>query len=136
MPRPYADDLRWRMVFQHKLYQRTYENIASDLFVCRKTVQRTCRTFYNTGDVRACRVGRPTGSTTLFPHEEYIIMDAILKKSNIQLHEIVNKIVNSTGSAFSVETLCRTIHKLGITRKKVTVDNIYRIAMFVMTILI
>ena len=114
------------MVFQHMLYQRTYENIASDLFVCRKTVQRTCHTFYNTGYARACRVGRPTGSTTLFPHEEYIsvIMDAILKKPNIQLHEIVNKIINSTGSAFSVETLCKTIYKLGIMRKKVTVDNI------------
>lgn len=63
-------------------------------------------------------------------------MDSILKKPYIQLHEIVNKFINSTGSAFSVETLCKTIHKLGITRKKVTVDNVYRISMFVMTILI
>ena len=28
--------------------------------------------------------------------------------------------MNSTGSAFGAETLCRTVHKLGITRKKVS----------------
>ena len=41
MPRPYsADDLRWRMVYQRLFYQRRYKEIASQLFVCPKTVYR------------------------------------------------------------------------------------------------
>ena len=61
IPRPYsADDLRWRMV-----YQRRHKEIASQLLVCLKTVYRTI-TFLN------IRLGRPTGSASLFNHEESI----------------------------------------------------------------
>ena len=77
MPRLYSDDLRWRMVCQRLFYQRSYEEIASQLFVCPKTLYRTI-TFLNSGDVKPYRLGRPTGSVSLFHHEEYIIMDCIL----------------------------------------------------------
>ena len=61
MPRPYSgDDLRWRMVYQRLFYQRRYNEIASQLFVCPKTVYRTI-TFLNSGDVKPYRLGRPTG---------------------------------------------------------------------------
>ena len=72
MPRPYsADDLRWRVVYQRLFYQRRYKEIASQLFVCPKTVYRTIM-FLNSGDVKPYRLGRPTGSASLFDHEEYI----------------------------------------------------------------
>ncbi len=117
---PYSDDLRWTMVYQRIFYQRSYDEIASQLFVCPKTVYRTIRTFLNTGDVKPCRLGRPSGSVTLFDHEEYILMECILQAPQIQLHEIANYISNATGSAFSPQTLCRTVYRLGITRKKVS----------------
>ena len=125
MPRPFSDDLRWRMIFQRIFYQRTYDEIATQLFVSSKTVQRTCITFFNTGDVKPCCFGRPTGSVTLFFHEEYIIMDSILQTPQIQLNEIADLIINSTGSAFSAETLCKAIYRLGITRKKVSNVKIF-----------
>ena len=75
MPRPYSDDLRWRMIFQRLFYERSFAEIASQLFVCPETVRRTVSTFLNTGDVKPCNIGRPTGSVSLIPHEEYIIMD-------------------------------------------------------------
>ena len=69
MSRPYsAHDLRWRMVYQRLFYQRRYKEIASQLFVCPKTVYRTI-TFLNSGDVKPYRLGRPTGSASLFDHE-------------------------------------------------------------------
>ena len=77
-------------------------------------------TFLNAGDVKPYCLCRPTGSVTLFPHEVYIITDCIFRTAQIQLHEIENHIMNSTGSAFGAETLCRAVHKLGITRKKVS----------------
>ncbi len=121
MPRPYSDDLRWKMIYQRLFYGRSYEEIALQLFVSSRTVYRTVSTFMNTGDVKPCRLGRPSGSITLFPHEEYIIMDCILQTPEIQLNEIANHIVKTTGSAFGPRTLCRALYRLGITRKKVLV---------------
>ena len=69
-------------------------------------------------------MGRPSGSVTLIPHEEYIIMDCVLEMPQIQLHEIANHVLNATGSAFGPETLCRAVHRLRLTRKKVIVDMI------------
>ena len=72
MPRPYsAHDLLWRIVYQRLFYQRRYKEIASQLFVCSKTVYRTI-TLLNSGDVKPYRLGRPTGSASLFDHEESI----------------------------------------------------------------
>ena len=92
------------MIYQRVFYERSYEEIVSQLFVCPKTVSQTVATFLNTGDVKLYCLGRPTGSVTLFPHEEYIIMDCILRTPQIQLHEIGNHIINSTGCAFGAET--------------------------------
>ena len=119
MPRPFSEDLRWRMVFQRLFYARTFGEIAANLLVSPKTVQRTCNTFYMTGDVDHCCLGRPTQTTTLIPHEEYIIVESLLENPKIQLSEIAGRILTTTGSAFSTETLCKTVHRLGFTRKKV-----------------
>ena len=47
-------------------------------------------------------------------------MECILQTPQIQLHEIANHIFNASGSAFSPQTLCRAMYRLGITRKKVS----------------
>ena len=120
MPKPFSDDLRWRMIYQRLFYAKTYKEIASQLFVSARTVVRTFRTFVQTGDVKPCRLGRPTGSITLTPHEEYVVIDCLLDMPQRQLHEIADFIFNATGSSFSVETLCRVVHRLGMTRKKVS----------------
>ena len=110
MQRPYSNDLPLRMVYQRLFYQRSYHEIVSQLFVCPKTAYRTIRTFLNTGDVKPCRLGRPSGSVTLFEHEEYILMECILQTPQIQLHEMANHIFNASGSAFSQQTLCRAMY--------------------------
>ena len=63
----YSAHLRWRMVYQRLFYQRRYKEIASQLFVCPKTVS-----FLNSGDVKPYRLGRPTGRASSFDHEESI----------------------------------------------------------------
>ncbi len=93
------------MVYQRLFYERSIEEIATQLFVCPKTVYRTLSTFWNTGDVKPCRMGRPTGSVSLFPHEEYVIIDCLLRTPQIQLNEIASHIISATGSAFGPETL-------------------------------
>ncbi len=49
-----------------------------------------------------------------------ILMECFLQTPQIQLHEIANHIANATGSAFSPQTLYRTVYRLGITRNKVS----------------
>ena len=84
--------------------------IASQLFVSPKTVLRTVQTFLHTGDVNRFRrrIGRLTGSTTLFPHEEYVLIDCLLRMPQIQLHEIENFIFDATGSSFGLPTSLRS----------------------------
>ena len=100
MPKPYSEDLRWRMRFQRLFYERSYAAIASQLFVFPETVQRTTSTFLTTGDVKLCNSCRPTGSVTLFPDEEYIIMECVLRTPQIELYEISNHLLNATCSTF------------------------------------
>ena len=125
MPAPYSNDLRWRMIFQLIFYQRTYNEVATQLFVSAKTVYRTYRTFLYTGDVKPCTIGRPKDTNTFLAHEEFIIMDFILGMPHMQLNELANYIFNTTGSAFSEETLCKAVHRLGITRKKVYFKHVW-----------
>ncbi len=106
MPRPYSEGLRWRQLF----YERSYPEIASQLFVYPETVCWTTLVL-NTGNVKPCNLDRPTGSVILVSHEEYIIMDCVLRTPQIQLNEIANQALNATGSAFGPETLCRSVHR-------------------------
>ncbi len=66
--------------------------------------------------MKPCRLGRPTGSITLFPNEEYVVIDCVLRILTIQ-HKIANFNFNATGSSSCLETLCRVVYTLGITRK-------------------
>ena len=69
--------------------------------------------------MKPCRLGRPTGSITLFPNEEYVVIDCVLRILTIQ-HKIANFNFNATGSSSCLETLCRVVYTLRITRKKVS----------------
>ena len=88
------------MRFQRLFYERSYVAIASQLFVLPETVRRTISTFLTTGDVKPGNLGRPTESFDVFLHEEYIIMDCVLRTPQIQLYEKTNHVLNATGSAF------------------------------------
>ena len=77
-------------------------------------------TFLNSGDVKPIRLGRSTGSASLFDHEESIHNgDCILRTTRIRLHEIANYITSATGCSFRPQTLCHAVHMLGMTRKNV-----------------
>ncbi len=99
---------------------KSYNEIASQLFVSPRTVLKRIRTFLNTGDVKACCLGRPTASISLFPYEEYVVVDCVLRKPQIQLYEIAHFIFNTTGMSLCLETLCPVVYRLGITRNKVS----------------
>ena len=101
MPRPFSDDLRWRIeriIYQHLFYAKTYQEIATNLFVSPMTVKRTCANFYANGDVKPWPIGHDR-------YEEYMIMECLLEHPEMQLNEIASKIFHATGSAFSPQTI-------------------------------
>ena len=84
--------------------------MKAQLFLCSRTVMRTFETFLNTGDVKPSRFGRPTGSVILCPHEEYIIIDSLLRMPQIRQHEMANYILDAAGSYFGPKTQCFAVY--------------------------
>ena len=105
----YSEDVRWRIIRYKFLLMQSDEEIAFQLFVSL------------TGNVVAERAGRPVDTTTLHHHEEYIIMEAILKEPATRLHPLASTLQEQTGSEFDVSTLCRALHRLRFTYKKVSI---------------
>ena len=73
-----------------------------------------------TGSVLAYKDGRPVGTTTLHQHKEYILLEAIVNEPVTRLHQLATTIQEQTGSEFDISTLCRALHRLGFTNKKVS----------------
>ncbi|KAK3716259.1 hypothetical protein QZH41_008145 [Actinostola sp. cb2023] len=119
MPKAYSNDLRYRIILAKNLLLRRDDEIAASLFVSSRTVRRIRKRLVRNGTVSALKTGRPAGSTTLHLHEEYILMQAVLEKPDLRLHELAHFIEERTGSYFSLPTLSRELHRRGFTNKKV-----------------
>ena len=98
----------------------SYKDIATTLFMCEKSVQRYLALFHGTGAVTP---QPPTGgpSKVLNDLEEFTIMQSIIYKPTIYLHEVQEHLYNTTGKWVSASTVCRTIKAKDFTRKKVQV---------------
>lgn len=120
MPAAYSEDLRWRVVWHKFPLMKSDEEIACELFLSPRTVMRICHKFVMTGSVLAYKDGRPVGTTTLHQHEEYILLEAIVNEPATRLHQLATTIQEQTGSEFDISTLCRALHRLGFTNKKVS----------------
>ena len=96
------------------------EEIACELFLSPRTVMRICHKFVMTGSVLAYKDGRPVSTTTLHQHWEYILLEAIVNEPATRLHQLATTIQEQTGSEFDISTLCRALHRLGFTNKKVS----------------
>ena len=118
MPRAYSNDLWWRIVWRKLLFNQSDEDVVVELLVCPKTVNRIYNLFLNTGDVLAANIGRPKETIALYPHEEYLIVDTILRKPTVQLAENRRDIEQNFGTHLSFPNLCLAIHRLGFTRRK------------------
>ena len=92
MPKPYSDDLRWRLVWLKLFYGMSNIEIST-LFISPKTVSRIYRLFVNTDNVTSTKVpGRPKGTTTLYDDEELVICEMLLRQPMIHLKEIAYEI--------------------------------------------
>lgn len=125
MPKEFSEDLRWRVVY---LYTDGFSiiDIANTLYMSKSSVTR----IINIYEKWAC-VTNPykgiSGRRKLFSRNDmYILQNLIRDKVNWYLDELVSEMENLTGKRASIATLWRSLHYLGITRKKVLKILIFR----------
>jgi transposase len=118
MPREFSKDLRWRVVY---LYTDGFsiKDIANTLYMSKSSVSRIINIYEKWACVSNPFKGVP-GRRKLFNRGDmYILQNLIKDKVNWYLDELAYEMENLTGKRASVSTLWRSLHYLGITRKKV-----------------
>jgi len=130
---PLSTDLLWRIVFQFYDLGHTTEQIAENLDIQVRTIQRCLARYQQTGDVAysPITVGCPRilmeyneqiilfmaicGQLTLFQ----FIIGSIEHSPDAYLTDLQQELEERCGTAVSITTVWRTLRRLGFTYKKV-----------------
>ena len=114
----YSPDIGWRVVWQRIGMGLSFKAIATRLQIGVGTAHRLYARYVATGDVAAhTQPERPNNRKLDNLHELYII-GLIHENSAYYLYEICAKILEATGVTVSGSTVCKVLHKNGLTRKK------------------
>ena len=114
----YSEDLRWRMIWQREALGCTCTSIAENLNVDRKTVSRTLELFHATGSVSKRPYPKERAFRKLTPPAQLLILQLIIQRPGIYLHEIQRELENLLLYNISLPTTCRFLHVSGFTRQK------------------
>ena len=117
----YAADLRWRMVYQARVQEKTYREIAANLNVDQSTVCRTVALFDETGGVSLKEYPSNLGTAKLTEIDKLLILELVLEKPGIYLREIQQELVHETGTVVDLSTVCRFLHTSGFSRQKLQI---------------
>ena len=118
----YSEDLRWRMVWQREALGHTYKQISKNLGVDGSTVQRTVVLFNATGSVHERAYPKERVFRKLTPIAQLFILNLVLEKPGIYLHELQRELEVSLLLDISLSTLCTFLHKSGFTHKKLHIQ--------------
>ena len=119
MPKEFSEDLRWRVVY---LYcdGLSITNIANTLYMSKSVVVKIINLYEKWACITNPFKGVP-GRRKLFNREDmYILRNLVKDKVDWYLDELVYEMENLTGKRASISALWRSLHYLGITRKKVS----------------
>ena len=117
MPLAYSNDLRWRIVWLYYYKEKTIEEIQELLYVSTRSVRRFLALFEETGDVSPAiqQRGLPR---SLDAFEEMSLIQSLLNKPEMYLEELRQELIEISGTDVSVSTICKTLKRLGFSRKK------------------
>ena len=117
MPLPLSNDLLWRIIMLYYYRDLSVSEIADLLIVSTKTVRCIIKLFKDTGDVEPTKQ-RHGPERRLDAFEEMTLIQYLMENPSAYLDELQMELQDCTGVAVSVATVCRTLHRLGLTRKK------------------
>ena len=114
MPKAYATDLRWRVVWLYITQHLDVHEISELLCISERTARRYIHLFDQTGDIKPVsqRHGPPR---LLGEFEQLMLLRLILDRPGIYLHEVQSEWVARFGVDVSVPTLCKTLRHMGCT---------------------
>lgn len=116
MPKPYAIDLRWRIIWLYISHKLAPSDIAHIMCISERTVWRYIALFEQTGDVKPATYhhGPPK---LLGDFEQLTILRLIIQYPGIYLNELQEKVMECFGVRVSVSTICRTLRFMGCSRQ-------------------
>lgn len=110
--------LHWRIVWLVTFRGWKHKWVIKALFVSRSTITRILRRYRETGTVEPIR-GRPGPKPAWDNEEDLDTLDRIVKAYPYLIYnEMIEELQARTGLKVSKQQLCRMLHKLGITRKR------------------
>jgi transposase len=112
-----SEDLRQRVVEAYQAGQSTMQEVADRFAVKRGWVNEIVQRYNQTGSVAPSPRGG--GATAKLIDEDYQVIAEIIKHQNdATLAEIASQLAQRTGVVVSLPTICRTLQKMGLSRKK------------------
>lgn len=114
----YSPDLRWRMVYQAMVLNKASREIAKNLNVDQSTVSRTVKLFNEQGDVTKKSYPANEGTRKLTQIDQLVILELVIDRPGIYLHELQQEIFEETGTEVDCSTICRFLSNSGFTRQK------------------
>ena len=116
MPVPFSIDLRWRVVWLDIAHGYSTSHIARVMCISESTVRRILNLFTQTGDITPRT--RRYGPHPLFgQHEQVVLLRLVLDNVGIYLNELQLKLQEIFGVIVSPSTICRTLKKIGCSRR-------------------
>ena len=112
----YSEDLRWRIVWQKLCGEKSFRDIAQNLV---GTVHNVWEVFVANGNVCAKSPPAREHLRVLEDFHELLYIGLLLNQPDLYLRELCQYISTSTGVSVSEPTICRTLRKYGLTRKKI-----------------
>ena len=101
-----------------------YREISQNLTVSVSTVARIVDRFERTGEVT--RSVKPATERILHEHDVFVLMQIVLERPSVYLHELQRALAQTTGMFVSEATICRTIKRFGFSRKKMKYTALQR----------
>ncbi len=98
--------------------QLSFRAIATNLSISVGTVYNTYKLFEATGEVNPTKPSREE-TRSLNGREELLIVGLLFDNPSLYLSEICQRVTEVIGVEVSLSTVCRIIHRHGLTRKKV-----------------
>ena len=116
---PYSEDIRWRVVWQKIGMGLKFRTIARNLSVSLGTVHNHFKRFEETGDVMAASKASRENLRALNSEQELLLVGLLYDNPALYLSEVCHIIQQTFGIEVSPSTVCRILHRNGLSRKKI-----------------
>ena len=117
----YSADMRWRMVYQIEVLNKSYKQVGKNLGVDLSTVYRIVKSFQNDGHVDKKKYPPNTSIAKLTEIDKLLLLETVIEKPDVYLAEVKQLLSEETGTNVDTSTICRFIAKSNFTRKKLSI---------------